>query len=95
MACAQVKFLRRFVILVNNPAIGSRQIDRAGNDGFKHGFEFQTGTDRLADFAQRFHFLDGFNQLARAFLQFLEQPHVLDGDHRLVGESFEKSNLLV
>ena len=23
------------------------------------------------------------------FFEFLEQPHVLDGDHRLVGEGFE------
>jgi hypothetical protein len=27
--------------------------------------------------------------------EFLEQPHVLDGDHGLVSEGFEKRNLLV
>ena len=27
------------------------------------------------------------------FLEFLEQPHVLDGDHRLVGEGFEQLDL--
>ena len=27
------------------------------------------------------------------FFEFLEQPHVLDGDHRLVGEGFEKLDL--
>ena len=26
--------------------------------------------------------------LLQRFLEFLEQPHVLDGDHRLIGESF-------
>ena len=27
------------------------------------------------------------------FLEFLEQPHILDGDHRLVGEGFEQLDL--
>jgi hypothetical protein len=38
--------------------------------------------------------------LARLFklpalvLDFIEQPHILDGDHRLVGERFNQLNLL-
>ena len=39
--------------------------------------------------------LQGLTQFLVAFLQFLEQPHVLDGDHCLVGEGFKKLNLLV
>ena len=31
--------------------------------------------------------------LLQRFLEFLEQPHVLNGDHRLVGESFEQLDL--
>ena len=31
--------------------------------------------------------------LFQRFLEFLEQPHVLDGDHRLIGEGFEKLDL--
>ena len=34
-------------------------------------------------------------QFRVALLQFFEQPHVLDGDDRLIGESFEESDLLV
>jgi len=34
-------------------------------------------------------------ELARALLLGLKQPHVLDGDHRLVGERPEKRNLLI
>ena len=30
---------------------------------------------------------------SNALLEFLEQPHVLDGDHRLVGEGFEELDL--
>ena len=31
--------------------------------------------------------------LLQRFLEFLEQPHVLDGDHGLVGEGFEQLDL--
>ena len=47
------------------------------------------------DLARRCLLFQRFSQIAIAFLQFLEQPHVLDGDHRLVGEGFEKRDLLV
>ena len=39
--------------------------------------------------------LQGLAQFCVALLEFLEQPHVLDGDDRLVGEGFEKRDLFV
>ena len=39
--------------------------------------------------------LQRLGQLAVARLHLLEQPHVLDGDHRLVGEGLEQLDLLV
>ena len=39
--------------------------------------------------------LQGLAQFCVALLQFFEQPHVLDRDHRLIGEGFEESDLLV
>jgi hypothetical protein len=39
--------------------------------------------------------VERFAQLAAARLHLIEQPHVLDGDHRLVGESFEQLDLPV
>src|SRR5262249_40820991 len=39
--------------------------------------------------------LQGFTQFCVALLKLFEQPHILDGDHRLVRESFEKCDLLV
>ena len=68
MAGAQIKLLRCFVVLVNDTAIGSRQTNRAGDDGFEHSFEIQRGAHRLAYFAERFQFLDRFHQLAGSFL---------------------------
>ena len=39
--------------------------------------------------------LQGLAQFRVALLQFLEQPHVLDRDHGLVGKRFEQVDLLV
>ena len=39
--------------------------------------------------------LQGLAQFCIALLQFFEQPHVLDGDHGLIGEGFEEFDLLV
>ena len=39
--------------------------------------------------------LQGLAQFCIAFLQFLEQTHVLDGDHGLVSKGFEESDLLI
>ena len=30
---------------------------------------------------------------SKRFFEFLKQPHVLDGDHRLIGEGFQKFDL--
>src|SRR5262245_30270190 len=37
----------------------------------------------------------GLSQFCVALLDLLEQPHVLDGDHCLIGEGLEKSDLLI
>src|SRR5262249_42544252 len=54
---------------------------------------------RLADDAQnvagRGLFVECHGQLAIARLKFLEQPHILDGDDRLVGERFQQRDLAV
>ena len=54
---------------------------------------------RAADDAEHFRsrrlMLQRLPQFCIALLDFLEQPNVLDGDDRLVGEGFEKSDLLV
>ena len=40
-------------------------------------------------------FADGLRQFARPRLKFLEQPHVLNRDYRLVGEGFKQFDLLI
>ena len=39
--------------------------------------------------------LQGLAQFCVALLEFFEQPHVLDGDHRLIGEGFEQRDLFI
>src|SRR5262245_29795959 len=51
--------------------------------------------DDRKNFARRRLLFQGLSELAVAFLQLLKQPDILDGDDGLVGERFEKSDLLV
>ena len=39
--------------------------------------------------------LQRLTQLRVALLEFFEQPHVLNGDNRLIGKSFEERDLIV
>ena len=45
---------------------------------------------RAGDDAQNF---TGRSLLLQRFLEFLKQPHVLDGNHRLVGKGFKQLDL--
>src|SRR5262249_46451256 len=67
---------------------------RAFHDCIEHGLHIRR---RAADDAQYFGcrglMLQGLSQFCIALLDLLEQPHVLDRDDSLVGESFEESDL--
>src|SRR5262249_40691008 len=63
---------------------------------FEHGLQVEGGAaDHLEDFAGSRLPLQRFRQLAAARLQLLEQPNVLEGDHRLIGEDLEERDLRV
>ena len=66
------------------------------DDGVEHRLHVRR---RAADDAEHLGrcrlMLQGLAQFCVALLQFLEQPHVLDRDDRLIGEGFEQSDLLV
>ena len=57
--------------------------------------EVQGRVDGLADLAERLQLADGLRELARSCLDLVEQAHVLDRDHRLVGEGRDELDLLV
>ncbi len=52
-------------------------------------------TDHAQDLARRRLLLERLGQVAVARLQLVEQAHVLDRDHRLVGERRHQLDLLV
>src|SRR5215467_11365280 len=66
------------------------------DDSIKHRLHVR---GRAADDAEHLGscrlMLQGLAQFCVALLDLFEQSHVLDGDHRLIGEGFEQSDLLV
>ena len=82
-------------VLVDRAAVGPGQLTRTGDDRLEHDLQIERRADRPADLPQRLQLLDGSRQLAGPGLQLLEEPDVLDGDHRLVGEGFDQFDLLV
>ena len=81
------------VVFVNRPAVGAAQLDRVGNDSRQHGFEIERGAYRLTDFAEGFELAHRACQFVGSLIQFFKQPHVLNGDHGLVGEGFKQFDL--
>ena len=73
----------------------------AKRDGvLQHGFEHRLkiagrAADNLEHLRGRRLLLQRFGELARALLLRLEQPRVLDGDHRLIGEGLDQLDLLL
>ena len=69
---------------------------RALDDGVEHRLHVRR---RAADDAEHLGrcglMLQGLAQFRIALLNLFEQPDVLDGDHRLVGEGFEQRDLLL
>jgi hypothetical protein len=51
--------------------------------------------DNLEHLRSRGLLLQGLGELARAHLHLVEQPHVFDRDHRLVGEGLDQLDLLL
>ena len=92
---AQQELFRRLVVFVNRPAIGAAQLHRVGHDAGQHGFQIQSRAHRLTDFAERFQLSHRADQFVGSLMQFLKQPHVLDGDHGLIGKGRNQIDLFL
>ncbi len=86
----QVEDLGALVVLPDGAAPRAGQLGRARHDGLQDRVEVERRADGLADVAERAELLDRAAQLAGALLQLAEQPRVLDGDDRLVGEGLQQ-----
>jgi hypothetical protein len=86
---------------VDGCAISLTQPFRTFHDGLKHSTEVGRGRgDDPQHLSRRGLLLQGLGDLAVAFpklgvplLDLLEQPRVLDGDHRLIGERLQQRDL--
>src|SRR6266481_7341213 len=80
----------------HNTELGSAKLYRVRQYSFKHWLKFAgRARDGPQNLAGRRLLLQRLGQIARARLHLLEEPHVLDRDHRLVGEGGEQLYLLV
>src|SRR5262245_37005341 len=76
--------------------LGSANLYRVRQNGFKHRLKFAgRARDDPQYLAGRGLLLQRLGQFARARLHFVEQTHVLNRDHGLVGESGDKLDLLL
>ncbi len=72
------------------------QAHRAGDDRVENRLHVgRRARDDAQDLARRRLLFQGLGEVRVARFQLLEQAHVLDGDHRLVGERLEQGDLLV
>ena len=69
---------------------------RAGHDGVEHRLHVRgRASDHSQDVGGSRLLLERLGQIGVSRLELLEQAHVLDGDHRLVREGLEQSDLSV
>ena len=80
---------------VDKAVLGLAEPRRAFGDHVEHRLNIgRRPTDDVEHFADRGLIFERFLHLARARVHVLEQPHVLDRDHRLVGEGRDQIDLL-
>ena len=73
---------------VDESTLGLAEAHRVLGQRLEYRFEVERGSsDHLERFASRGLLFECDAQLAVARLQLLEQPHILDRDDRLVGET--------
>src|SRR5690348_6953243 len=87
--------VQQLPIEANDQAVeGLAESRRAGRDSVEHGLNVsRRARDDLEDLARCGLLIECRGQVAVPSLQLLEEAHVLDGDHGLVGESLEEGDL--
>ena len=88
-----MELLRCLVVLVDGPALRAAELNGPRHDGREHRSEIQRRADGLPDLAQRRELAHGAGQRGGPLLQLVEQPYVLDGDHRLGRERLQELDL--
>ena len=88
---AQTKLACLLIVTVDRASLGAGELHRLGDDGGEDGLEIKRRVHRLRHFTERAQFPNRLGELARACLHFVKQSHVLNRNHRLVGEGLSES----
>ena len=84
------------IIQVQGAELGTTEPSCVRKQGLEHRLQLtRRARDDTEDLRGCRLLLQRFGKFARARLHLVEQAHVLDGDHRLVGEGAGKLDLLV
>ncbi len=87
---------QRAVEAVDVAVLSAAEPGRRLDDGIEHGLEVERGAaDHFQHVARRRLAFERPGEIVIACLELLEQPHVFDRDHRLVGEGAQQRNLCV
>ncbi len=81
------------IVLADQPTVGAGEGDGVIDNRGEHGLRVQGRVHHLPDLPERAQLLDRARELPCALVERLEQAHVVDGDHRLVGEGGEQRDL--
>ena len=93
-AVARCKSQEFAVIPVHVAVLRTAKPNRAFDDGVEHRLQVERRpADHLQHFAGGRLLLDGFGEVAVPRVEFGEHAHVLDRDHRLVGERLQQLDL--
>ena len=95
VAHAEPELFARLVVLPDRAAGRPCELVRPRDDGLEHRFEIERRAQGAADLTECRQFVHGPRQLTRSSLQLAEQPRVLDGDGRLIGEGLQQGDLAV
>src|SRR5262249_51034289 len=75
---------------IDEPSLGLAQSDSVLGQRLEHRLEIEGGTpNHLEQLAGRRLLLEGHPELTVACLQLRKQPHILNGDHCLIGKGVE------
>src|SRR5262249_11129976 len=79
----------------NEACVGAAEAGCVLNQRFEHRLQVESGAaDHLQHFTCSGLLVEGFGEIAIAFLQFRKQPNVLDRDDGLIRKCLEKGDLL-
>src|SRR5262249_19144158 len=93
--CTHLQCLVQLIKDIDHTSIRVRKLDRLSDDRGQHGLEIEGGVYCLGHLTESTQLFNGVCEFASSRLHLVEQPGVLDGDHRLVGERGDQHNLLL